>query len=151
MSIAEGQILQAGPSRESLSPPRLAESLPGSSASKTCCPQKWLPVASAPAIFVIDADVGEMPEGTAVLWSVRPERVTLATNNDPRYPANVIDIADLGTSTALTIRLAGGPELRVRSIDPVDLLAGDACGPHRAVGGQRVAGLPPTGSDHSEP
>ncbi len=151
--IAEGQILQAGPSREIYhrpASPKVARLL----GIENLLPAKVAPGGIRAGDIVIDADVGEMPEGTAVLWSVRPERVTLATNNDPRYPANVIDIADLGTSTALTIRLAGGPELRVRSIDPVDLLAGDACAvriERSAVNVWPDSLRPAAGRYHSEP
>ena len=124
--IADGQILQAGPSREVYhypASPKVARLL----GIENLLPGEVAPGGIRAGDIVIDADVGDMPEGTAVLWSVRPERVTLAINTYPWYPAHVVDIADLGTSTALTIRLAGGPELRVRSIDPVDLLASEAC------------------------
>jgi hypothetical protein len=43
------------------------------------------------------------------------------------YPAVVADIADIGSITTLTVRLAGGPELRVRATDPGDLSPGDPC------------------------
>jgi ABC-type Fe3+/spermidine/putrescine transport system ATPase subunit len=76
---------------------------------------------------VIAADVGDLAVGTAVSWCVRPERVSLSARLDEGYPATVIDIADLGATSALTVRLAGGPELRARVADLADRHLGDAC------------------------
>jgi len=127
--IADGQILQAGPSREVYRQPA------SPTVARLLGIENLLPGIVAPGgmcvgDIIVDADISEIQDGTAVLWSVRPEQVSLATLNDASYPAVVIDIAYLGTSTALTIRLTGGPELRVRTTDPVDFLAGDACAAH---------------------
>jgi ABC-type Fe3+/spermidine/putrescine transport system ATPase subunit len=77
--------------------------------------------------MVIEADVDDLGIGSDVLWCVRPERVILAADTDRWYPAVVVDVADLGASTALTVRLAGGPELRARTTERVEVLAQDAC------------------------
>ena len=37
------------------------------------------------------------------------------------------DVADIGTVTTLTVRLAGEVELRIRTTDPGDLDVGDEC------------------------
>jgi hypothetical protein len=39
----------------------------------------------------------------------------------------VADVADIGSITTLTVRLAGGPELRVRATDAGGLMPGDPC------------------------
>ena len=60
-----------------------------------------------------------------VLANVLPDHVTVAGGG--AYPAIVADVADIGTITMLTLRLPGGPELRVRTTDPGELQPGDAC------------------------
>jgi molybdate transport system permease protein len=86
-------------------------------------------VSSATAIrsgeLLVAADAAGLPVGGEVLWCVRPDRVHV--DADGPYPATVIDVADIGTQTLLTIALAGGPQLRVRTTDVVDLAEGDAC------------------------
>jgi ABC-type Fe3+/spermidine/putrescine transport system ATPase subunit len=76
---------------------------------------------------VIDADVDDLGIGAAVLWCVRPERVILASDISRWYPAVVVDVADLGASSAVTVRLSGGPEIRARTTERVEVLAQDAC------------------------
>jgi molybdate transport system permease protein len=60
----------------------------------------------------------ERPAGTAVAWSVRPERIELRA--DGRYGATLLDDADLGAERELTVTLGGAPpgaglELTVRT------------------------------------
>ena len=101
------------------------------------------------------ADTGDLPVGAAVLWTIRPDHVTVlpapvgaapvgaapvgfpapapAPHGDGRlYPALVDDVADIGTLTIVTVRLsvglAPGPELRIRTTAPVgELVPGDPC------------------------
>lgn len=125
--IADGQILQVGSSREVYhrpASPKVARLL----GIENLLPGRVAPGGIRAGDTVIDADVIDMQDGTAVLWCVRPERVTLTADGDGWYRASVVDIADLGTSTALIVRLGGGPELRVRTTDSVDFLAGETCG-----------------------
>jgi ABC-type sulfate/molybdate transport systems ATPase subunit/ABC-type sulfate transport system permease component len=94
--------------------------------------------------LLIAAETGGLPAGAEVLWSVRPDHVTVlpgavsrgAASHDARggqeaYPAVVEDVADIGTLTTLTVRLRTGqeqePELRVRTTAVVTLDAGDPC------------------------
>ena len=51
----------------------------------------------------------------------------MAAKGEGSHRACVVDVAELGTSTALTVRLDGGPELRVRTTDRTVFLPGDAC------------------------
>ena len=59
------------------------------------------------------APTGELSEGTPVIWSVRPERVSPDPNG--RYEARLLDEADLGAVRELTICFDGHLELLVRS------------------------------------
>jgi molybdate transport system permease protein len=65
------------------------------------------------------------PTGCPVLWSIRPERVSVSGRG--HYGVEVLDSVDLGGLTAALVRLEGGPELRVRTTAPVDLAVGSRC------------------------
>jgi len=84
--------------------------------------------------LLIAAATGDLPVGAKVLWTIRPDHVTVlpATAEDPHaYPAEVDDVADIGTLTTLTVRLRAGrnpaPELRVRTTAMVSFAPGDPC------------------------
>jgi len=84
--------------------------------------------------LLIAAATGDLPAGAQVLWTIRPDHVTVlpATAEDPHaYPAEVDDVADIGTLTTLTVRLRAGrnpaPELRVRTTAMVSFAPGDPC------------------------
>ncbi|TWP34965.1 ATP-binding cassette domain-containing protein [Leekyejoonella antrihumi] len=123
--IDEGRILQAGPRAQVYNrpaSPQVARLLgiqnlhPGVVTAGGEVRSGAAPVAAYTA---------GMPSGTHVLWSVRPEHVRITP--DGAYPATIVDVADIGTSYALIVRLDGGPELRVRTIESIALRAGDAC------------------------
>ncbi len=73
----------------------------------------------------ITAGTGELPAGTDVLWCIRPDRITIGDHGD--YGAVVTDIADIGTLTVITVRIDGGPELRIQTAGTADLSPGDSC------------------------
>jgi molybdate transport system permease protein len=88
----------------------------------------------------IAAVTGDLPVGAEVLWTIRPDHVSVlpglagdaaANGHGAAYPAVVDDIADIGTLTTLTVRLDTGqrqaPELRVRTTALLDLAPGDHC------------------------
>lgn len=84
--------------------------------------------------LLIAAATGDLPVGAEVLWTIRPDHVTVlpATAEDPHaYPAEVDDVADIGTLTTLTVRLRAvrnpAPELRVRTTAMVSFAPGDPC------------------------
>jgi molybdate transport system permease protein len=139
--IADGRLLQAGPRagvyRRPASP-EVARLLGIQNLREG--------VVTAPGVLTPDpvpaaggvelsADTGDLAPGTRVLWCVRPDRITIVA--DGAYPAEVTDVADLGTSVLVDIRLAGRTELRVRGTDtpgtgpdgagPDGLAAGDSC------------------------
>jgi molybdate transport system permease protein len=73
----------------------------------------------------IAAATGDLPAGSEILWCIRPERITVG---DPGgYRAVVLDVADIGTFTSITVQLTGGPELRIRTADAAGLDRGDRC------------------------
>lgn len=97
----------------------------------------------------VDIDVARhgLPHGTAVLWSVRPEKIRLGGDDTSGgtgegraakaagHAVRVLDVADLGASTVVSLRLAGlsddtGPELRLHTTDPIAISAGEAARIH---------------------
>jgi molybdate transport system permease protein len=123
--VADGQLLQAGTRRDVYGRP--------------ASPQiaRLLGIHNLVAGTVVAADMlragtllletspSQIAAGTDVLWCVRPENVRL--HPDGRYPATVIDVADLGAIVTAVVRLDGGPELRVRTTDAIELRVGDPC------------------------
>jgi ABC-type sulfate/molybdate transport systems ATPase subunit/ABC-type sulfate transport system permease component len=85
-------------------------------------------VASATSVLAgrveIETGAHGLARATEVLWSVRPEKLRLAPEGG--LPATIVDVADLGASTSVTVLLEAGPELRLHTTDPVDLSGGDA-------------------------
>jgi ABC-type sulfate/molybdate transport systems ATPase subunit/ABC-type sulfate transport system permease component len=86
--------------------------------------------------LLIAAPTGTLPAGAEVLWTIRPDHVTVLPGPAPDttagvYPGVVDDIADIGTLVTLTVRLAAGPgpapELRVRTTAAPDLAPGEPC------------------------
>ncbi|HET6190721.1 MAG TPA: ABC transporter ATP-binding protein, partial [Trebonia sp.] len=84
--------------------------------------------------LLIGADTGGLPVGAEVLWTIRPDHIAVlaaAADGPGVYPAEVDDVADIGTLTTLTLRLRTGqdnaPELRVRTTAAVTLAPGDPC------------------------
>jgi molybdate transport system permease protein len=84
--------------------------------------------------LLIAAETGGLPAGADVLWTIRPDHVTVLSamaDSPESYPAEVDDVADIGTLTTLTVRLraaqAPAPELRVRTTAMVPFAPGDPC------------------------
>jgi molybdate transport system permease protein len=140
--IGEGGLLQAGPRAEVfgrpaspqvarlLGIPNLIHGTVAEPGSIAVGPSSGLRIAAA---------TGDLLPGAGVLWTIRPDHVTVlpgpaadATNgHGTAYPAVIDDIADIGTLTTLTVRLRTGepraPELRVRTTAALDLAPGDHC------------------------
>ena len=141
--IADGQILQAGSTREVYhrpASPKVARLLgidnllPGTVAEGGIC------VGDA----VIEADVSGMPDGTAVLWSVRPERVTVGASGAVahRGGGGYRRSRDVHVSHDPLGRWARGASADHRRSDAVR--RGRLHGQLRAVRDQRLAGPPST-------
>jgi ABC-type sulfate/molybdate transport systems ATPase subunit/ABC-type sulfate transport system permease component len=123
--VADGQLLQAGPRAEVYNrpaSPQVARLLGIQNLGHGVVAE---PGAITVGTLRIAAGTGDLPAGSDVLWTIRPDHVTVAEHG--AYPAIVDDVADIGTITTLTVRLPGGPELRVRTTDPGELSPGDTC------------------------
>jgi molybdate transport system ATP-binding protein/molybdate transport system permease protein len=126
--VDEGRLLQAGPRAEVFNrpaSPQVARLLgipnlsPGTVAE---------PGAISVGELRIAAPTGDHAPGSEILWTIRPDHITIADRDG--YPCTVEDVADIGTMTTLTVRLSGTPgplELRVRTTVPVTLEPGDPC------------------------
>ena len=123
--IDEGRLLQAGSRAEVFNrpaSPQVARLLGIQNLSAATVAEPGAIVAGGTRIV---ADTGELAAGTEVLWCVRPDHVLVG--KEGQYPGVVEDIADIGSITTLTVRLDGGPELRVRATDAGDLEPGAPC------------------------
>ncbi|HEY7260055.1 MAG TPA: ATP-binding cassette domain-containing protein [Trebonia sp.] len=126
--IDDGRLLQAGPRAEVFNrpaSPQVARLLGIQNLSPGTVAE---PGAITAGAHRISAPTGDLAPGSEILWTIRPDHVTIAARDG--YPATVDDVADIGTMTTLTVRLAGhpeGPELRVRTTAEVTLEPGDPC------------------------
>jgi molybdate transport system permease protein len=123
--IAEGRLLQAGQRREVFNrpaSPQVARLLGIQNINRAAV--------AAPGVITagevrIAAGTSDLPAGCELLWSIRPDHVAI-TPRGP-YPAVVDDVADIGTSTTVTVVLDGGPVLRARTTGPGGLGPGHPC------------------------
>jgi molybdate transport system ATP-binding protein/molybdate transport system permease protein len=123
--IADGRVLQAGPRRQVYARPAspLVAQLLGVQNLTTGRSLTGTRIAAGEA--VIETAPHGLAPGTDVRWCIRPERIDLVAGG--RYPAELVDVADLGAVTSAVVRLTGGPELRLRTARPVELAAGSPC------------------------
>jgi molybdate transport system permease protein len=73
----------------------------------------------------IAVDSGDIAPGTVVLWSIRPERISLLPEGG--LPGTFVDIADVGTAVDLFIALGPHLEIHARTTRMVEAEVGDAC------------------------
>jgi molybdate transport system permease protein len=110
--ITEGRVLQTGPPGEVFRRPASPEvarlvGMQNLSTGELTAPDRVESGGIALRVAPTGLDIG-----TAVLWSIRPERVSLAPRGP--YRANVADAVDLGTTVELLLRIGDGLELRAR-------------------------------------
>jgi molybdate transport system permease protein len=140
--LAHGRALQSGPSRQVFSRPASPEvaRLLGIANLHRGVVDTAGRIDAGGAL--ISADTGSLAPGTAVLWSVRPERVVVAREDDaPATPGDLdsvlagrlIDVADVGTAVDHFISLAEGLELQARTPDHVGIMVGATCRVHLPV------------------
>ncbi len=109
MLLAEGRVLQFGPTQSVLAHPA------------TPAAARLLGIRNLGAGHLTDTGLqaGDLhiplpsrlgAAGTPASWCVRPEDVRLAEKG---FPARVLDVVELGAVTELTLELAGGGELAV--------------------------------------
>ena len=107
--IADGHLLQAGPRHDVYSrpaSPQVARMLGMRNFNRAR-------VGSASDLSIGSLTVNvrphDLPTGAEVIWSVRPEHVEIARTGT--YPAQIVDVADLGAITGVSVRLDGGSSL----------------------------------------
>lgn len=66
-----------------------------------------------------------LPDGTKVVWCVRPQHAVLTGGEG--HPATITDLVDLGTWREVGVKLTGGLDLTVRTMDGRALRTGDTC------------------------
>ena len=86
----------------------------------------------------IAASTGELAPATPVLWSIRPERVTILDTGG--LPGSFTDVADVGTAVDLFISIATGLEIHARTTERGGFEVGSPCRLEFAErGNQRLA------------
>jgi molybdate transport system permease protein len=141
--IGDGGLLQAGPRAEVFgrpASPQVARLLGIPNLIHGTVAEPGVIVVGAEPGMRVAAATGDLPAGAGVLWTIRPDHVTVlpgpaadavANGHGTAYPAEIDDIADIGTLTTLTVRLSTGerpePELRVRTTEALALAPGDHC------------------------
>jgi molybdate transport system permease protein len=132
--VDQGRLLQAGPRAEVFARPASPQVARLLGIPNLIHATVRSPGVLAVAGLPVDAETGDLPAGAEVLWTIRPDHITVLadTVEDPdTYPAEVDDVADIGTLTTLTVRLRTGtdtePELRIRTTAAVPHQPGDQC------------------------
>lgn len=123
--ISDGRALQSGTTREIFTRPDTPEvarllGIPNLHRGEVTS-EGWITTGGAR----IAVDSGTLAPGTAVLWSIRPERVSLLPAGG--LAGIFVDVADVGTSVDLYISITPQLEIQARQEDPVGFRIGDAC------------------------
>ena len=123
--ISDGRVLQSGSTRDLFthpSSPDVARLLGIANLYRAVVESDgWIVVAGVR----IAVPTGEMVPGTPVLWSIRPERVSVIELGG--IVGTVSDVADMGMWVDLFVSLAAGLEVQARIADPRELEIGDRC------------------------
>ncbi len=135
--IADGRALQSGTSRQVFtnpSSPDVARLLGVANLNHGVLTDDGRIEANGTLIAV---GTVTLAPGTRVLWSIRPEHVTVSGREPSSAAANgermgvltgtLTDVADIGTSVDLFVAITPGIELRARTPDPIDLEVGSLC------------------------
>jgi ABC-type Fe3+/spermidine/putrescine transport system ATPase subunit/ABC-type sulfate transport system permease component len=135
--IANGRALQSGTSRHVFSRPASPEvarllGIANLHHATVVSPRQ---IDSHGAL--IATDVTDLAPGSSVLWSIRPERVTVAAALDPGestgdalgapLTGTISDVADVGTAVDVFITVTDDLELQARTPDLLNLTVGDRC------------------------
>jgi ABC-type sulfate/molybdate transport systems ATPase subunit/ABC-type sulfate transport system permease component len=120
--LDHGRVLQAGPRAEVFRAPRSPEvaGLLGIANARRGVAIGGRAISSEGA--EIQTSVSGLSQGVEVVWCVRPERISL--DGAGGYEAILLDDIDLGSTRELTVALAGGLELTVRTAVTAELAVG---------------------------
>ncbi len=120
--LDDGRVLQAG-SRESVfrspSSPRVAALLGIANTHRASTIASDLILSNG---VEIQAPTDRLPGGVEVVWCVRPEHIALS--REGRYPAVLLDDADLGFIRELTISVEDRLQMTMRTSEPLQLRIG---------------------------
>jgi molybdate transport system permease protein len=110
--LSAGRVLQSGAKRDVFAAPASPEVARLIGYHNLCTGRVHGPGQVETGGALIAMDTGPAAPGAAVLWSIRPEQISL----DPggRYAATIIDTADLGSVTDVLLRVGTDVELEVR-------------------------------------
>ncbi|HET9893923.1 MAG TPA: ATP-binding cassette domain-containing protein [Streptosporangiaceae bacterium] len=123
--IADGKLLQAGPRREVFSRPASTQVARLLGVYNISTGTVTEPGVITSGQVRIPASTADLPPGSDILWTIRPDRIAITAHGT--HPATIDDIADTGTDTTITVRLRGGPQLRITTTDPGPSAPGDTC------------------------
>jgi molybdate transport system permease protein len=123
--LANGKALQSGATRHTFDRPASPEvarllGIPNLHRGVVTS-EGWL-TADGLKIAVESSDIRT---GSAVLWSIRPERVGLLASSG--LVGTLVDVADVGTAIDLTISLSPHLEIQARTTRPFPMVDGDTC------------------------
>lgn len=125
--VEDGSLLQSGPVEEVFArpaSPRVARLLGvGNLVHSRAVVAPFTGVACGPTVLRCSHD---LDDGAAVVWGVRAEEVELHEAGSQRVA--VLDVAYLGASTAVRVRLEDGNEVEVRCPGRRALRVGATCG-----------------------
>jgi molybdate transport system permease protein len=125
--ISDGRALQSGSTRDLFtrpSSPEVARLLGVANLHRAVVDSGgWIDAAGVR----IAAPTGGLAPATPVLWSIRPERVTLLDAGTGGLGGSFTDIADVGTAVDLFISIAPGLEIHARTTERGSFQVGDPC------------------------
>jgi ABC-type sulfate/molybdate transport systems ATPase subunit len=123
--ISDGRALQSGSARDLFahpSSPEVARLLGIANLHRAVVESDgWIAAGGAR----IAASTGGLEPATPVLWSIRPERVTLLDSGG--ISGTFTDVADVGTAVDLFISTAAGLEIQARTTERPRFEIGDGC------------------------
>jgi ABC-type Fe3+/spermidine/putrescine transport system ATPase subunit/ABC-type sulfate transport system permease component len=123
--ISDGVALQSGATRQTFTrpaSPKVARLLGISNLHPAVLESDgWI---NADGVLIA-VESGDISPGTAVLWSIRPERVSLRSSGG--LTGTFTDVADVGTAVDLFISLTEHLEIQARSVVHDEFEIGDPC------------------------
>lgn len=111
--IDGGKVLQQGPVADVFSHPASPQVAALLGVVNTHAGVVSAPGMIRAAVLELSAPTGEMPVGSAVTWSVRPEDIRV--NGSGAHRATVLDVVTLGAASELTVQL-DALQFRVRTL-----------------------------------
>ena len=123
--IADGRLLQAGNRDDVYSrpaSPQVARLLGMRNINQA---RTVAATALSTGTLTLTVEPNQLPAGVDVMWCVRPEHVDISESG--RYPAEILDVANLGAVTAVKVRVDRGTELQIRTVKSIRLDIGAPC------------------------